>query len=380
MRLTRLFAAAFAAIALATLAHAQPQPKVPATVDMGQAADEAKQTAEQAAEAAQEAAAELPEGVVAIVEGEQITQDELERAMAPMLAQAGSNVPPEQQEGFRNYVRQRVLQQMIAQKALVAKAKEAGIAVTDEDVNARKAEFIEQVGGEEQFNQLLTQQMIDPEEVNSEIRNVLFVEKLVEKFEDSLDAPTTEEIQAYYDQNKDKFSEEETVSASHILIGFEEGDDDEVKAEKYKKAGEILNELQEGADFGKLASEHSTCPSAKRGGSLGSFGRNRMVKPFEEVAFSLEPGELSDVVETRFGYHIIKVDEHTDASTPTVDEMKEAIVERLQQPKIQKYLGSITDDAEITMREGIELPNAQQGAVPPRPQRRAPQQGVPQAP
>ncbi|MGD2250802.1 MAG: peptidyl-prolyl cis-trans isomerase [Candidatus Methanofastidiosia archaeon] len=85
------------------------------------------------------------------------------------------------------------------------------------------------------------------------------------------------------------------VKARHILV------------KKKSQAEEILEELKKGAEFAKLAKKHSECPSRKKGGSLGWFGRGKMVKPFENAAFSLKKGELSDIVKTQFGYHIIKV-------------------------------------------------------------------------
>lgn len=86
----------------------------------------------------------------------------------------------------------------------------------------------------------------------------------------------------------------EKVSARHILV------DEKAKAE------ELLEKIEEGADFAEIAKKHSKCPSSKQGGDLGSFKQGKMVEPFDEAAFSLEIGELSDVVKTKFGYHIIK--------------------------------------------------------------------------
>ena len=101
----------------------------------------------------------------------------------------------------------------------------------------------------------------------------------------------------------------EEIHASHILLmyaGSERSSATRSKAEAQSQIAEIEQQLQEGADFAALAREHSDCGSAAAGGDLGGFGRGQMVKPFEDAAFALEPGATSGVVETVFGYHIIR--------------------------------------------------------------------------
>lgn len=102
----------------------------------------------------------------------------------------------------------------------------------------------------------------------------------------------------------------EKVQASHILVSYKGSSRDpkvtRTKEEAKKLAEKLLKEVKAGTEFSKIAKEHSNCPSGKKGGDLGMFGRKQMVPPFEKAAFSLKPGEVSDIVETRFGYHIIK--------------------------------------------------------------------------
>ncbi len=125
---------------------------------------------------------------------------------------------------------------------------------------------------------------------------------------------TSEEVEAYYKENQKEFMTSESVKASHILKEFPEDATDEQKAETKTAAEELLKtvnaELAAGTDFAELAKEHSDDTSAAQGGDLGFFERGRMVKPFEEAAFdTLSPGEVSGLVETIYGYHIIKVAE-----------------------------------------------------------------------
>jgi peptidyl-prolyl cis-trans isomerase D len=142
---------------------------------------------------------------------------------------------------------------------------------------------------------------------------------------------TDEEARSYYDDNLGEFRREERVKARHILIKVPdkpaESDWEKARAE----AESLLKKIKEGADFAELAKEFSQDPGSKgKGGELGFFSRGQMVKPFEDAAFALEPGEVSEPVRTKFGYHIIKVEEKQEAGRDSFDSVKGKIVEKLK--------------------------------------------------
>ncbi|MBN2384507.1 peptidyl-prolyl cis-trans isomerase [bacterium] len=142
-----------------------------------------------------------------------------------------------------------------------------------------------------------------------------------------------EEIEDYYYENDTKFATEKEVRARHILFKAENVDP-EMDAAAKKKADDILAQLKEGADFIELAKKYSEDTSAARGGDVGFFPRRgRMVEPFANAAFSLEEGELSDVVKTQYGYHIIRVDEIKEAGLQELDDVKEDIKNTLVDQK-----------------------------------------------
>jgi peptidyl-prolyl cis-trans isomerase D len=146
------------------------------------------------------------------------------------------------------------------------------------------------------------------------------------------------ELQAYYEQNKSSFTEPEQRRASHILLTVGEGGSAKDKEGARKLAQELLARLRsQPDDFAKLAKEYSKDPgSAANGGDLGLFGRNMMVKPFEEAAFRLKPGEISDVVESEFGLHIIRVTEAKGGAVSPFDQVKEKIEATYRQQQAQK--------------------------------------------
>ena len=126
---------------------------------------------------------------------------------------------------------------------------------------------------------------------------------------------------------------------------------DTQKAEARKKIKEVQQKVQKGEDFATLAKTYSEGPSGPRGGDLGYFGRGQMVKPFEAAAFSLKPNETSDIVETNFGYHLIKVVDKKPAKKMTYAEVKDRLNDRLKKQKMDSeavaYIKSLREGAKI---------------------------------
>lgn len=145
-----------------------------------------------------------------------------------------------------------------------------------------------------------------------------------------------EEVRAFYDENLDKFSQGETVNASHILVDSEE------------KAAEIAEAIKAGkVTFEEAAKEHSSCPSKEAGGNLGEFGRGQMVPEFEEAAFSLTVGEVSAPVKTQFGYHVIRLNAKNEAKPISYNEARESIYRKLTSDKQQAAYRSRVNQLKI---------------------------------
>jgi len=143
--------------------------------------------------------------------------------------------------------------------------------------------------------------------------------------------PTDKEIQAYYNRNaKTRFTHLDQVHARHILIAVPAGATDKEKAAAKAKALDVLKQAQSGGDFAKLAAKNSDDPSNKlQGGDLGTFGRGQMVKPFEDAVFAMKPGQIA-MIETRFGFHVVKLEEFQPANTDTLAEAKPKIIDELR--------------------------------------------------
>lgn len=167
----------------------------------------------------------------------------------------------------------------------------------------------------------------------------------------NMDAVTTQisvsdaDIKAYYEQNKQRFAEEEQRRTSHILIKVDQNASSSDKAAAKEKADKLLAQLRKNpADFAKLAKEHSQDPgSAERGGDLDFFGKGMMVKPFEDAVFKLQQGEISDVVQSDFGYHIILVTGIKPGTLKGLDEVKGQIVSEIKKQQAAKKFAEMAD-------------------------------------
>lgn len=148
-----------------------------------------------------------------------------------------------------------------------------------------------------------------------------------------------EEVEEFFNANKQMYMQEAAVEASHILVDNEE------------KANEIVKELEAGKSFEEAATEHSSCPSAQNGGSLGEFTRGKMVPEFENAAFELAVGEVSGVVPTQFGFHIIKVTSKNEAEQGSFEEFKDQVSQTvLLQKQQEKYMAKVEEiKAKVTV-------------------------------
>jgi len=161
---------------------------------------------------------------------------------------------------------------------------------------------------------------------------------------------TEDELKEYYSRNRGKFTVPEQVKASHILIKINFGAAAEEKNKARDKAKQLLEWLKKGEKFETLAEHYSEDQTSKaKGGRLGYISKGQMAKSFDEAAFSMKPGQISDVVETDYGYHIIQIEDHKDAVTKTFEEVKGSIKEQLKneaaRSKVAEFMKNADKDA-----------------------------------
>ncbi|WP_129600900.1 peptidylprolyl isomerase [Anaerophilus nitritogenes] len=192
-------------------------------------------------------------------------------------------------------VQETVLDQMIDEEAIIQYIKKENIKVDDKEVEEQYKAYMEGIKGQkeaETFLKELKDNGIDEAFLKDQMKTDFYVGKFQEKVMEKLNI-TDEKVKKYFEDHKEKYIKDKT-KASHILVDSEE------------TAKEVLNKIKNGEDFAKLAQEYSKDGSAQSGGDLGVFPKGKMVPEFEQAAFSLKDGEVSDIVKSQFGYHIIK--------------------------------------------------------------------------
>lgn len=276
---------------------------------------------------------------VAMVNGTPITQAEFDRSLGfakQQFSRMGKPVDDAQ-------MKEGVLDQLIGGELLYQESKKAGIQIDDKTVDDRLAQWKKQFPTDEGYKKALQEMHLSEDLMRSDIKKALAIEKfVVDKFVNKTTV-LEKEIKDYYDSHPDMFKQLEQVQASHILIKVKPDAKQSEQDEALKRIKEIQEKQKKGEDFAELAKTYSECPSSSKGGDLGYFGRGQMVPPFEAVAFKMKPGEVSDIVKTDFGYHLIKVADKKAESTIPFDEIKEKLGQYLKQEKVQKEIKESVD-------------------------------------
>jgi len=272
---------------------------------------------------------------VAVVNGVVISRIQFDKELKAQLqrkSQQGGQISDEQMTELKN----ELLEGLIEREILAQESQNAGIKISDQKVNDQMTAIKKRFPNEEEFKKALAGMGLTEEEVREQIQHGLAIRELIDQKVANKVVITDEETKAYYDGNPQFFNQLEEVKASHILIKVDPTADDTTKAAARKKVEDLQQKLKDGGDFAELAKENSEGPSNVRGGDLGYFKRGQMVKPFEDAAFSMKTDEVSDLVETRFGYHLIKVYDKKPEQTLAYADVKDKIAQRLKQEKVEK--------------------------------------------
>ncbi len=293
-------------------------------------------------------------GVAATVKGVDITEADIDNEVVQLLKRKRMppQIPPQFIEQYKKQLRQPALENIIDKMLLDEQIKQANIVVTEEDIAEQINKIMSRLGlSVDEFKEQLKNIGTDFDQWKNDLqleRGIGYQKFFETKFADKL-VVTEDEAKSYYSENEKNL---EQVKASHILISPDtsdpNADPNQARASAKTKAQELLEQLKNGADFAELAKANSADPgSASNGGDLGFFERGKMVPVFENAAFELAVNQLSDPVETQFGYHIIKV---TDRKN-TFGQFKDDILDMLKTKKMTElstqHIESLRAEANI---------------------------------
>lgn len=288
----------------------------------------------------------IPEDAVAMVNGSPISRTTYENTLALMKMNyememgPGFFDEPDNEEGLTllDTIKEQVLERLIFTEIILQDAVEHGIELEEEEFNETMEMFMGFIEEDEELNTFMAQNNISEDYFREEMRKELLMMQYQEHYVTHINI-TDEDARAYYDNNLEMFASNQ-VSASHILV------EDEALAVDLKA------QLDDGADFAELAVAHSTCPSAAQGGDLGYFGRGQMVPEFENAAFAMEVGDISDPVQTQLGWHIILLTDRIDEAGD-FESAKTIIINQLQQEEMMAHIESLQESADIQRREDL---------------------------
>ncbi len=248
-------------------------------------------------------------------------------------------------------LREGVLEQMIVTELLYQESKKAKLGNLKDKVKESFEEIKKGFASEDEFKKHFEDRGMLEKDLMNIIRQGIYIETFLEKDIYGSVAISEQEKKEEYEANKDKLNLPEQVRASHILIRFDKDASDEDKKIARAKIDELRKRAASGEDFAELAKENSEDGSAPQGGDLGYFRRGMMVSEFEAVAFSLDTGKISDVVETQFGYHIIKVLDKQDARQLGYEEvesdMSRFLIGQKRDAVLQEFVTGLKENAKI---------------------------------
>ena len=291
-------------------------------------------------------ASEIPDDAVALVNGQPILTVTYENTLALMKMNYEMEMgdgffdEPDNEEGMilLETIKENVLDRLIFTEIILQEALSNNLSLDDEQIEETMSMFMGFIQDDEDLLNYMEQNNIEESYFRTEMERELLMMEFQQYYIDNVEI-TEADARAYFDDNKDMFGFEQ-VAASHILVDTEE------------EADNMVDQLDAGAEFEALALQYSTCPSGAQGGSLGYFNRGQMVAEFENAAFSMEPGEISEPVQTQFGWHIIKVTDKI-AEQDDFEAAKDDIIEQLKNTAMQEHISQLRGSAEIKRRDNL---------------------------
>ncbi|QWV93606.1 peptidylprolyl isomerase [Geomonas oryzisoli] len=289
-----------------------------------------------------ESAKNSPQAAVEKVNGTAITRAELDRTLKALVGSGDpKQLPPEQLKKAT----EAALNQLTAAELLYQAGMKLEIKDLDKQVTARIVQSKYQYPSQAEFDKALQSVGMTQKDLEEAARKDIVINNLIaQRFAGKAEV-TEPEVKKYYEENKLKqFTQGDRIKVSHILIGVAKGANAEAKQQAKDKALAVLKRIKGGEPFAEVAKKESTSPTKEQGGSLGIIGKGQSLPAFEKAAFALKAGEVSDVVETPVGFHVIKVEQKLPPATERYEDVKNRIAGNLKREKVRVMLAAYVEE------------------------------------
>ncbi len=298
-----------------------------------------------------------PTGPVATVNGKPVSRERLERELAQSRARY-ELTRKEVQPAMMANLRRTLVRRLVEAEVLRQKADELGLAPSPEEQEMLWREYRKRLGTEEAFQSFLERSGTTEADLRARFEDNLIRER-VNRHVTSTIAFSDEELQTYYEEHIDRFRHPDAVHLRQIVVEVPKASPPDYREVQRDKARKTLERLRNGADFAVVAGAVSDGPGRDRGGDLGFAERSRLLPEVAAVAFRLKPGQLSDVIETKFGFTIIQVLEVRPAHTESFAQARPAIERRLvaqrRRKKVHEALETWKSEMDIELFEDTQL-------------------------
>ena len=276
--------------------------------------------------------------VLVVVNDEVVTQREFDKVYSPVKTNYESRFKGEELQKQLDNAKSMILEQLINSKLVISLAKKEKMEIKEEELKERIDKIKSYYESEDIFLQALNAKGTNLTEFQNEIKEQMLAQKLVEKEVASKIDVTPIEIKDLFEKNKEKMIAPKRVKTKGILVRKKEQEDKTKEDESLKKIQEVASELKKGRDFSELAKEYSEGPYAEKGGEMGYIARGDTLPEIDEVLFSLKESEVSDVIETSLGYHLLLVEEIQEQRDLSFEEVSDYLKQQIYMKKFEENL------------------------------------------
>jgi len=298
----------------------------------------------------------IVEEIVARVNNAIITRSDFQHSRDELKQELEQRDPATADKRFAEEQKD-VLRDLIDQQLLLQRAQDLGITGDTELIKQldemRKQYHLDTL---EDLQKAAEQQGVSFEDFKQNIKNGIIRQQVIGREVASRLQPSPEEEHKFYEEHKNELAEPEQIRLSELMISTEKATTDDQIAAAKAKADDLLAQIKKGTSFEDLAKANSNGPSASQGGDLGYFKRGTLAKQLEDTTFAMKPGDVSDVIQTKQGFVILKVTEHHNGGIPTFKEVEprvaNAVLMQRLQPALRTYLEQLRDDAYIDIKPG----------------------------